>query len=443
MIALQYLFYAAPILVALLMGLLVPLLLVLAYNQFNFGLALVFVTFLIDTLTMGNGSIGIGINLYYPDISLGLVAAAAGLRLVLAKDIPKVNAAWVFFTALVFVSLLTGLISFGTSAGVQARSYFYFVATGLYGMSFAMTPQRIQTVLNAVTLMAFALIGVAFYRWVVYFTPITSLLPPGGSYNTDGPIRVIFSNHALVIAQVLVAAFFYVAAARVFSVARLFSPLLLGMVLVMQHRSVWLAAIVGVLSRFLLGKSKNGSAARQLLLAVCIVGLTVTPLVFNEKLSGITQQIESGASSALAGEGTTGERIQSWGEIVKNWYGAGARSIVIGQSFGTDNSRFVKDNRGEEKRISYIAHNLYVQTLFNTGILGLVAYLAASWYVVSGLYRMCRNGEGDTTAEVLLVFMVMQLAYYVPYGVDFLQSFLFGIALAYVAGAHFAGKSHA
>ena len=35
---------------------------------------------------------------------------------------------------------------------------------------------------------------------------------------------------------------------------------------------------------------------------------------------------------------------------------------------------------------------------------------------------------------MLLVLMAMQLAYYVPYGTDYLQSFIFGIALAYVAG---------
>jgi hypothetical protein len=434
MLVLSYFFYAAPVLVALAMGLLMPLLLVLTFNRFTFGLILIFATFLVDTVTMGDGSINVGINLYYPDIGLGLIAASASLRLLFAKDVPSRSRSWLFFTLVVVISLVTGLISFGTSAGVQARSYFYFVVTGLYGMSFAMTPQRIQGVLNALALTAFALIGLAFYRWAVYFTPITSLLPPGGTYNIDGPIRVIYSNHALVVAQVLVASFFYVAAARGFNAARLFSPLFLGMVLVLQHRSVWLAALVGVMIRFLLGNSKDGSAARQLLLVCAIVALTAAPLALSDKFSGITQQIGTGASSALAGEGTTGERLQSWGEIVKNWYGAGVRSIAIGQSFGTDNSRFVKDNRGEVKKIDYIAHNLYVQTLFNTGILGLMAYLAANWYVVAGLYRMCRNDRGGVTAEVLMVLMVMQLAYYVPYGVDFLQSFLFGVALAYVAG---------
>jgi hypothetical protein len=93
---------------------------------------------------MGDGSINVGINLYYPDIGLGLIAASASLRLLFAKDVPSRSRSWLFFTLVVVISLVTGLISFGTSAGVQARSYFYFVVTGLYGMSFAMTPQRIH-----------------------------------------------------------------------------------------------------------------------------------------------------------------------------------------------------------------------------------------------------------------------------------------------------------
>ncbi len=219
-----------------------------------------------------------------------------------------------------------------------------------------------------------------------------------------------------------------------FTVARLFAPLLLGMVLVLQHRAVWLAALVGVMVRLMLGRSKSGSALSQVFLLFVIVAVTAVPLIFSEKLSGVTQQVGVSASQALSGQGTTGERLNSWKEIIRNWYGAGVRSVVIGQSFGTDNSRYVRDSRGATRKINYIAHNLYVQTLFNTGLLGLLAFLAATRYILVGLYRICRDDRGGIEAEVLLVLIVMQLAYYIPYGTDYLQSFLFGIALAYVAG---------
>ena len=434
MIVLSYISLVLPFILMFALGLIVPAILVLSYSRPAVGLTLIFGIFLIDTLTMGDGQISLGINLFYADIALGMIALIAGLRLVFASDFPKKNGAWLLFCALICVSLLTGLISYGSTAGVQARPYFYFMVTGLYAMSFAMTNERLRFVFNALAGTACLLICLAIYRWVVYYTPISSLLPAGGVYNVDGPIRVIYSNQALVIAQVLVAGFFFAAASRGFTVARLLSPVLLGTTLVLQHRSVWLAALIGVLVRLLLGRSRSGSPFGQLVIVAGIVAATTVPLVFTEKLSGVTQQIGASTSSALEGEGSAGERLRSWNEIVKNWYGAGVRSIVIGQSFGTDNSRYVTDSRGAMRKINYMAHNLFVQTLFNTGLLGLLAFFATTSYLIRGLYRICRDGHGGTEAEVLLVLIAMQLAYYVPYGTDYLQSSLFGIALAYVAG---------
>lgn len=433
MLVLSYLFLVIPFVMMIALGLLIPAMLIVSYTRFGVGTALIFGIFLIDTLTMGDGALNLGINLFYPDLVLGLIALVGGLRFVFATDFPKRNVAWIGFCLLICISLITGLASYGTAAGVQARTYFYFMVAGLYAMSFTLNEARLRFLFNALSATAFILFALTIYRWVVYYTPITSLLPPGGSYNIDGPIRVLHSNEALVIAQVFVAGLFFFAASRGFALARMFSPFLLASVLALQHRSVWLSVLVGILARLLLGRSKSGSAFSQLVLLAGIVAMTAVPLVFSDKLSGITQQVERSAARALAGQDTTGERLNSWREIIKNWYGAGARSIVIGQSFGTDNTRYVEDSRGGSRKINYMAHNFYVQTLFNTGLLGLLCFLAAAGYVVSGLYRISRDGRGGIEAEVLLVLVVMQLAYYVPYGTDYLQSFLFGIALAYVA----------
>lgn len=106
---------------------------------------------------------------------------------------------------------------------------------------------------------------------------------------------------------------------------------------------------------------------------------------------------------------------------------------MIGQSFGADSSRYVEDEKGASKKISYYAHNLFVQTLYNTGLVGLSAMLAAFAYVIRGLYRLNRDGVGGTETQILLVLILMQMAYYIPYGEDYLQGLLFGVALAYVA----------
>jgi O-antigen ligase len=143
----------------------------------------------------------------------------------------------------------------------------------------------------------------------------------------------------------------------------------------------------------------------------------------------------------VAGSGSAGERLNSWTEIVNNWAAAGPQSIAIGQSFGSDGSRFVHDEKGAIRKLTYTAHNMYVQTLFNAGLLGLGAFLVAVVYVVRGLYRVCAAGQGGPEAQALLVLVIMQLVYYVPYGTDYLQNLIFGIAMSYVAGHQALAKS--
>lgn len=433
MSTLQILFMSLPFVVMLGLGLLLPVLLVLCYSRYGFGLAVIAGMFVIEAMLMYVGGLHVGIRLYYTDFAMLLIAAAAGLRLLFASDFPLRHWAWLLFCLMVCISLALGLASFGTAAGVSARGYFYFMVTGLYGMSFPMDARRVRYTLNVFAAVAVALLMLTAYRWMVYYTPITALLPPGGTYNIDGAIRVIKSNEALVLAQVLVAGVFFAAAARGLLAARWFSPLLLGVVLALQHRSVWLAALVGTMTRFLLVRSRASSTASQLFLIVAIVGVTSVPLVFSERLASVTGQVQESAQRALQGRDTTGERFSNWKSLLQLWYQGGAKSIVIGQSFGTDSSRYVETEEGGVRKISYYAHNLYVQTLYNTGLIGLSAMLIAFAYVARGLYQMNREGLGGAEAQVLLVLIAIQMAYYVPYGTDYLQSLLFGVALSYVA----------
>ena len=430
---LGYLLQAMPYVAAALLGILVPALAVLCYSRFGAGIAVIFGMYAIEALYMDVGGLQFGIALYYTDFVLLFMGVVGALRLLFARDLPRRHWAWMLFGLVFLASLATGLATYGSTAGVQARPYFYFLVAGVYGIAFGIDAGRLRLVLNLLVAMALLLLGITAYRWIVYYTPITDLLPPGGSYNADGPIRVIRSYEALILTEVLTLGIFLPHAARGLMLARLLAPLLLGVVIALQHRSAWIAGIVGALASLLIGRSRKASASAQLLLVVSITTVTALPLVLSDGLAGVTDQVAASAGSALAGRGTTGERLESWTEIVARWAAAGPRSIVIGQSFGTDPGRYVHDEHGVERKIAYTAHNFYVQTLFNFGLVGLLAFAAAAAYVVRGLYRIFASGKGEVEAAAMLVLMVMQLGYYVPYGTDYLQSLIFGVALAYVA----------
>lgn len=425
---------ASAVMVALLAGLALPIAVVLTYSRFGVGVSIVVLAFIIDTITLGDVALDVGLKLYYPDIFLLILAVAAVIRFIVPNDRPAASASWFIFCMVFLFSTLTGLISYGSSAGVDARPYFYLAATGLYGMGFNIEKEKLDILFKGMYLTTIFLIGLAFYRWAVYFIPIPNLLPPGGTYNIDGAIRVIYSHHVLLIAQITILVIFYSYLSKVFSVSNLLSPLLVGMVLVLQHRSVWLAAIVGTFFHLILGRDKQQSKQRKGTLIYMLVVLLIAggSTQFSDSLQGISKQVKSGATTALAADGSVGERLQSWQELLKIWVNAGPRSVLMGQSFGADNTRYVTNEHGESIKIDYTAHNFYVQTLFNMGLIGLLAYLLVVAYALYGLKAIRANSSHKNLADAMIVIIITQLVYYIPYGSDYFQGLIFGVIVAFV-----------
>lgn len=425
--------YSIAFLPMLILGVAIPLLVFLGYKRFSIGMSVIFLAFIVDAVSMTHlPAFSIGILLYWNDIFLGFACLIAILRFVFAEDFPQRNRYWLIFCGVLSLSLFIGMISYGSNAGVIARPYFYFASAGLYGMSFPMSEQGLKTLYRYLTILASILVIMTIARWIVYYVPVTELLPDSGTFNVDGAIRVIPSYEALVLAEIFVMGLFFSKLTPSFKFARILLPILLICVLVLQHRSVWLATLIGILSSLFLANNEKGSSFSQLALLVVMVAIISLPMLLSDKLSGVSDQLTSSADRALSGADTTGERLDSWNELIKKWAGGGVKSIFIGQSFGGDTSRYVKTKTGLRK-ITYQAHNMYVQTLVNTGIIGLGAFLATLVFIIKRLYRI---GNTKTPyafyARSLLVLLLMQVTYYVPYGTDYLQCLIMGVALAYV-----------
>ena len=433
---------AMPYVLALLLGVLVPALAVLCYSRLGAGMSLIAAMFAAEALWMEVGAVQLGIRIYYTDFVLVLVAAVALLRFMLARDTPRWHWAWSLYLLAFVVSLGSGLLTYGSTAGVQARTYFYCFAAGSYAMSFKLERHHIEMWMNALAAIALLVVTLCAYRWTVYYLPITELLPEGGVYNVDGAIRVVFSREAMILGQVFVVSMLFATFGRGVLIARFASPFLLTAVLVLQHRSVWLAVVVGLMAGLLVARSRSSSKLSQMLLVLGILTLTALPMLMSDSLEGVTSQVTGSATRAVEGSGTVSERFQSWQALIKLWSAGGPRTLLFGQPFGTDPSRYVQDGSGMgDRKIDYAAHNHYVQTLYNLGLIGLTGFLALVAYAVHGLYRLCAQGSGDPVAEVLLTLLLMQLAYYVPYSSDYLQSVLLGLCVAYVAGCQRATRA--
>lgn len=427
------LYTVSPFVVAVLMGVLFPLLAMQCYRHFAAGMVVVGLSILVDAYFLQSAGIELGLKLYVADFALVLIAGIAAARWLSAADQPRRHLAWVVFATVFFVGLAIGLGKAGTAAGVQARNDFYALAAATYAMSFPIAARHVRQLTDALVVIALLLLALCVYRWTVYYSPLPDLLPPEGTYNIDGAIRVIGSNSALIVAQALLLGIFFPSVGFGVWMSRLLAPFLLGGVVVLQHRSVWLAALVGVLVSLLMAGARQASRLKQMLLLGVIGLVTALALLLGDSGSNLSGQLTRSASTALAGQGTAHARFENWRATLGQWIGEGPRALAIGRGFGGDTTRYVYTESGERREISFGAHNHYVAVLSGMGIVGFGAWIAVIAFAVRGLYRFCAGGDGGVEAAALFMLMCTQLVYYVAYGSDYLQFLIFGVAVAYVS----------
>ena len=433
MSAITYAMIAWPFLAALLLGVAVPLLMLATYRHLGAGLTVIGVAWAAEILTMSRPVLYLGIFVHVADLLLVLLALVALARWVLSPSVPRRYLAWGVVVAVFFVGLAWGLVQYGRAAGVQARPDFYAIAAASYVMSFPLQQDGWRVIVRLLWAMAIVTLLVCIYRWIVFYTPIPELLPRRGTYNVDGDIRVVPANAALLLAQLLMLGLFFGGGREaVLHAARLAAPVLLALVLVLQHRSVWLAAIVGALAGLMLTRAQQAPRWQQALLALSLAVMTLLPLLSSSFLAG---QLSSSAQRALSGSDTVADRFQNWRATLRQWVGDGPVAIAVGRVRGADARRVVADDDGGERVIEYQAHNHYVSTLAQGGVIGLAAY---AWLLVAllrALIRAVRRADDNARAAALwLPLLAMQLAYFVAYGVEFIQYTILGLALAWVAG---------
>ncbi len=424
---------AMPVLVAIGLGVLLPLAGMRLYSTLGAGFVLMVVVLLIDAVFIGNTRLNLGVNLTLNDLVFLLLGAVALLRWMFARDVPLRSLLWLAFVALYLLGLGLGLASYGTRAGVQARDYFYAIVAASYTMSFAVDEAQVQRVLRSLAASAWVLIPLCLYRWAVAYLPVPALLPPGGVWSADGPTRVIASNETLVLAQLLLLGLMFNKPQPGMRPLRLATPFLMAAVVALQHRSVWVATLVGGVCALALARSSKGSPVGQLAALVVVVSLTALPVVMSERLAAVSREVGQSAATALAGQGSVHARMEDWQQLLREWSRAGPREWAIGYGFGRDTTRFVSTESGQQHLVRFGAHNHYLAILLNTGMLGLAAFLALAAWLLKNLYGLCRAGQGGMAAPLLLTLVIMQLAYYVPYAADYVQHALLGVAVAFVA----------
>ena len=429
---LQYAFIAAPYLIAFGLAIGLVAFCLTAFRSPTAGIALYILLFWFDALFPDAPPLQLGLFIYVADLVAITVGLVALLRAFFAGSRPPAPLAWYVFLALVVTSFGFGLPANGTAAGTALRPYFYAIVIASYCMTFPTNDGVARRALAALGWAAAGMLLLVLSRWVIVVLPVDSLLPPGGRYDpmlTASILRVIGSDHAAVLGGVFVVGLFYAKDMRL-NASRLLTPVLAVVVIGLQHRSVWLAVLAAVAARFVLPAAGRRGTTQLLGLALVLV-LAAVPVALSQRFQSAAGDVSQSAGRAAGLNDTANVRLQSWKFAIDKWRDGGPKAWAIGLPLGTSMERYLVTGGNQLRKISFQAHNNFVQMLFNFGLLGLGAILALYAVVMRRLYRLVPQAQTGPAASALLLLLALQLAYYMTYGVSYMQGMVLGVAVAY------------
>jgi hypothetical protein len=362
-----------------------------------------------------------GINLYPLDILAVCAALAALISLVRSPLQAHLgHAALVVLGLLVSASLLTGMETYGFQpAGNEARAYFLHVlAVTSYIATVRPGHPLERTMLLTWIALAFLYSVTAVYGWSRFGIGSNSdyALVDGSRVNS----RPIDAASAFVVAE---AAVMLLCRPRRGLGAWLMILFLLLLVVLLQHRTVWVAATVMVGGWLVLRPGRSDRKVLGLgaaLLFVVMGGLAA--LLFKD--DGLMRHLASSATN----EDTWQWRVDSWRLLVDKL--SSLHDWMVGQPFGSGFARFLYTGV-----VDVQPHNYYLHLVLRVGVLGLCAALAL---VITTLRRTDRR-----TPEGLALWLTTAgiACFCFAYALSFEQSLLIGLLLRQPSAAQVTPRS--
>lgn len=416
-----------PIGIAAILGALVPFAVWAAVSNPVLVASTLFVLAVIETLAVSLPALQFGILVYPQDLVLAIVAAAGVMRLFTVTFRAGVPWAWLVTYALVVLSALIGLLTVGKHAGVDFRQSFYFFAATSYFISVPVSPQSIRKLCNYAIRAGLAILAIVFMRWISDALGLNNF--QDYSYIGAGVrFRVIQSTQALILVYAICACLYLTAiglqGARPYLVL-----LLLAVVIVLQHRSVWVVSLGSLAMYFVLEREKRDLLFSQLTRATIVLLVVGVPILAVIKADAIFQQVGTAFEQATSTrEGTFVARIGSWQALLAEWVDYASWEKLIGRPFGGGYERYV-----DGALVEFQPHNYYVQVLLRAGILGIAAFVTCYAAACKRLY-LIREAVPSAEANLLLVMLGGQLLFFIPYGPHYLQGIWLGLGIALACG---------
>jgi hypothetical protein len=382
----------------------------------NFGLALVLVVFVATQSTpipLSSGALAFGTFSVYPFDAVAAALLCVGVYRLTTIDLgPAVVLSVGLLSILLVVHIAWGALRFGIEPSVTgSRGWIYFVATLLYA-STVIRPWSSQA--RTLLIAAAGVLSIIGLVQILQngFPSASETVETGGiTYSA----RPLVAAAALVLLQSLILLF----GSRHRAVTPgiiLLGILLAGMIISLQHRTVWVAAICVAPFAYWAWALQASERRRNAVTGIAVISLPLVVIAFTH-----TSDLRASVETTRGDRTTFTWRIDSWVSLTKRYDSVQDR--LVGVPSGISLAREIQGIRRTES-----AHSLYVDALLSFGILG-VAAVVNLWLMV--FRRRDQAGIAFGVSGVAVIALIAsQVIFGITYNLGAVQGAILGILLS-------------
>lgn len=375
----------------------------------------------------------LGFQIYFEDIIWTSALASLAFR--------KKSRRSDTITRLTAAALLlgVGLLAIGSTrygagtAGAEFRTFFYFLAAIIYGLSDDRVTSGVSNLFKAWVWIAGLLAVYCLGYWAIHGVgigagavhPLPAWGPFAGGFRDSRPIRAV---DAIFLIQAFLIIWRWPDPLGMPKFLRGALRLVLpAVVILLQHRTAWVALLLAVVALVVFDK---GTVARARTLAVAATsGIVLLVGVGFANLAGSTATagLETSLAETQSPDSTFAWRLSSWNALLTQ--SRDPMSWLFGEPLGGGYVRsiHVGDFSGV---VDVNPHNFYVQILVKLGLVGLLLILAAG----SVLVRRYIYGAREQAAVAMSV-LVATTALCATYPAPAEQGLILGALAAYAVHA--------
>ncbi len=356
----------------------------------------------------GSDVINLGVSVYVSDLA---TIALFGIALLQLARYPSTFPLDAYPCIVLFVLLVLnfarGFTMYGLKeAGNMSRNMTFFLAPAFALMLLRpVLSVRAERLVNWVVWGGLCLSAIALLRWM----HVLPMVAEAGDFRQVP--RTLPSDYAIPIGQAFIAAGYRALAERKGIMWWVVAGLLGGVTLASQHRSVWVATILGF--AWLVFRSLRRISPLRLTVIVLsgILGLGCMTVATPKMLNAVDALLTSNIHETEKSDSTWEWRVRGYDEAYERLVHSDVTDMLVGPPAGG------VDNSGGTFASRHI-HSRYVDTMANYGIVGLAALLL--WFVL--LWRKLRSPHaslkgkhGIGAVACLEAMFIAELIYLIPY----------------------------